>query len=86
MSDDQFDVVVVGAGLSGLSAARRLQKRNSQLSVLVLEARGVSHARKHTFIIDILLSYQNLHMPTCIAMENMMLSCFLLAAYRPCRG
>ncbi|XP_051764365.1 amine oxidase [flavin-containing] A isoform X2 [Ctenopharyngodon idella] len=39
MSEDQFDVVVVGAGLSGLSAARRLQKRNAQLRVLVLEAR-----------------------------------------------
>lgn len=44
MSEDQFDVVVVGAGLSGLSAARRLQKRNAQLRVLVLEARGVSLA------------------------------------------
>ncbi|XP_073685374.1 amine oxidase [flavin-containing] [Garra rufa] len=39
MSEEHFDVVVVGAGLSGLSAARRLQKRNPQLSVLVLEVR-----------------------------------------------
>ncbi len=46
MSEDQFDVVVVGAGLSGLSAARRLQKKNPQLRVLVLEARGASQEKK----------------------------------------
>ncbi|XP_062870463.1 probable flavin-containing monoamine oxidase A [Trichomycterus rosablanca] len=34
------DVVVVGAGLSGLSAARYLKQRNTQLSVVVLEAKG----------------------------------------------
>lgn len=50
MSEDQFDVVVVGAGLSGLSAARRLQKRNPQLSVLVLEARGASQEKNDFYL------------------------------------
>ncbi|TRY65436.1 hypothetical protein DNTS_008767, partial [Danionella cerebrum] len=36
---EEFDVVVVGAGLAGLSAARRLQKKNPDVNVLVLEAR-----------------------------------------------
>lgn len=37
---ESCDIVIVGAGLSGLSAARDLQKRNKQLKVLVLEAKG----------------------------------------------
>lgn len=36
---ESCDIVIVGAGLSGLSAARELQKRNKQLKVLVLEAK-----------------------------------------------
>ena len=34
-----YDVVVIGAGLAGLSAADRLLIRNKDLKVLVLEAR-----------------------------------------------
>jgi monoamine oxidase len=33
------DVVIVGAGLAGLSAARQIKQRNATLSVIVLEAR-----------------------------------------------
>ncbi|KAI4876370.1 hypothetical protein NFI96_017831, partial [Prochilodus magdalenae] len=40
MSAEKCDVVVVGAGLSGLSAAQLLKKRNEKLKVLVLEAKG----------------------------------------------
>lgn len=41
-AEESCDIVVVGAGLSGLSAARDLQRRNKQLNVLVLEAKGAS--------------------------------------------
>ncbi|XP_017563616.1 probable flavin-containing monoamine oxidase A [Pygocentrus nattereri] len=40
MCEEKCDVVVVGAGLSGLSAAQLLKKRNDKLKVLVLEAKG----------------------------------------------
>lgn len=35
-----WDVVVVGAGLSGLSAAHLLRKRNGGLKILILEGKG----------------------------------------------
>ena len=43
-----FDVVVVGAGIAGLSAARELQ--NSGASVAVLEARDRIGGRAHTVL------------------------------------
>ena len=41
MSDEEiFDVIVIGAGISGLYAAYRIQQKAPQLKVLVLEAKG----------------------------------------------
>lgn len=40
MTAEIWDVVVVGAGLSGLSAARLLRKRNAGLKILILEGKG----------------------------------------------
>uniref|UniRef100_A0A3B4BK42 Amine oxidase domain-containing protein n=1 Tax=Periophthalmus magnuspinnatus TaxID=409849 RepID=A0A3B4BK42_9GOBI len=39
MTAEIWDVIVVGAGLSGLSAAHVLRKRNSKLKILVLEGK-----------------------------------------------
>ena len=39
-TDDAADVIVVGAGISGLYAAYRIKHRNPKLKVLVLEAKG----------------------------------------------
>ncbi|KAL7060041.1 hypothetical protein AAHC03_09397 [Spirometra sp. Aus1] len=46
MPDDKFDVVVVGAGISGLAAAKVLSKEG--LKVVVLEARTRYGGRIHT--------------------------------------
>lgn len=40
MTAEIWDVVVVGAGLSGLSAAHLLRKRNARLKILILEGKG----------------------------------------------
>lgn len=40
MAAEIWDVVVVGAGLSGLSAAHLLRKRNVGLKILILEGKG----------------------------------------------
>ncbi|XP_030624997.1 probable flavin-containing monoamine oxidase A [Chanos chanos] len=39
MSEEDYDVVIVGAGLSGLSAAQFLLKRDAGLRIVVLEAK-----------------------------------------------
>lgn len=38
-SSNVYDVIVIGAGLSGLSAAYNLKKLNNSLKILILEAR-----------------------------------------------
>lgn len=40
MTAEIWDVIIVGAGLSGLSAAHLLLKRNTDLKILILEGKG----------------------------------------------
>ena len=37
---DPVDVIVIGAGISGLYSAYQLQKKQPELKILVLEAKG----------------------------------------------
>ena len=39
-TDDSVDVVIVGAGISGLCAAHELLKKRPQTNLVVLEAKG----------------------------------------------
>ncbi|CAD5122486.1 DgyrCDS10909 [Dimorphilus gyrociliatus] len=48
----KFDVVVIGAGVSGLTAARTLLKRNKQTSLIVLEAKERIGGRTYGEYID----------------------------------
>ena len=38
-----LDVIVVGAGIAGLTAAYRLQQQQPNCRVLVLDAKGIHH-------------------------------------------
>ena len=40
MADEMFDVVVIGAGISGLTSAYTISKRVPNLKCVVLEAKG----------------------------------------------
>lgn len=52
MSDEAeiIDVIVVGAGISGLYAAYRLKEKAPHLNVLVLEAKGKFY-KKHVLFL-----------------------------------
>ena len=39
-SDQVYDVIIVGAGISGLNAAYILKKRCKKIKILILEAKG----------------------------------------------
>ena len=40
IDEEIIDVIVVGAGISGLYAAYRIKQKAPQLKILVLEAKG----------------------------------------------
>lgn len=55
-ADTTADVVIIGAGFAGLSAARRLRQSDPSLDVVVLEAGGIAEGaagRNSGFMIDI---------------------------------
>lgn len=45
---ERFDVIVVGAGIAGLAAARNLTAEAPELRVLVLDARNRTGGRLHS--------------------------------------
>ena len=56
MADETADVVIIGAGFAGLSAARRLTQLNPKVKVVVLEAARIAEstcARNAGFMIDL---------------------------------
>lgn len=50
MSKDQitYDVIIVGAGLAGLSASYHLKERNDNLNVLIIEGKSRIGGRTQT--------------------------------------
>ena len=53
MSERDIDCIVVGAGLSGLSAAYKLKQRQPDLKVLVLEANNRIGGRLESIAVPI---------------------------------
>ncbi len=53
--EEIVDVIVVGAGISGLYAAYRIKQKSPELKVLVLEAKGKSNqkTKQNEFIFDL---------------------------------
>ena len=47
--DHPWDVIVIGAGISGMTAAYRIKQRNQHARVLVLEAKGTLGQIGHNF-------------------------------------
>ena len=41
MTAEIWDAIIVGAGLSGLSAAHLLRKRDAKMRILILEGKGL---------------------------------------------
>lgn len=47
-SEIKYDVIVIGGGISGLTTAYHLKKRDPKLRIIVLEAKG--HCQKLLYI------------------------------------
>ncbi len=47
--DRPWDVIVIGAGIAGMTAAYRIKQRDQHARVLVLEAKGIGHQNVHQF-------------------------------------
>ncbi len=51
--DHPWDVIVIGAGISGMTAAYRIKQRNQHARVLVLEAKGIGANWASYFFFDL---------------------------------